>query len=117
MASKKMTYVFDVDGTVCSAVTDGDYSRALPINERIQFINTLYDTGHTVIFQTARGMGRWHNNSALAHRDFYEMTYQQLTGWGLKFHGLFLGKPSGDIYVDDKARPAIKFFAALKVTP
>ena len=30
------------------------------------------------------------------------MTYNQLKKWGLNFHKLELGKPSFDVYVDDK---------------
>ena len=30
------------------------------------------------------------------------MTNTQLKKWGLKFHKLFLSKPSFDVYVDDK---------------
>ena len=32
----------------------------------------------------------------------YKMTYNQLKKWGLNFHKLELGKPSFDVYVDDK---------------
>ena len=60
-----MTYVFDIDGTICS-ITDGDYNKAEPILERIEKINQLYDAGHTIHFQTARGMGRSNNSQALA---------------------------------------------------
>ena len=95
-----MTYVFDIDGTICS-LTEGKYQDALPIQHRIDRINALYEEGHTIIFQTARGMGRSGNSYAYAHKAFYEMTRQQLLEWGVKFHSLFLGKPSGDFYIDD----------------
>ena len=36
-----------------------------------------------------------------AHRRFYKLTKKQ-RDWGVKHHGLFMGKPSGDIYIDDK---------------
>ena len=48
-----MTYVFDIDGTICTK-TDGDYSQAEPLHERIQKVNELYDQGHEIIFLTAR---------------------------------------------------------------
>ena len=43
-----MTYVFDIDGTICSK-TDGDYIQAQPNSQRIQRVNELYDEGHTII--------------------------------------------------------------------
>lgn len=104
-----MTYVFDIDGTICSK-TDGDYAQARPLHDRIKQVNCLYDEGHTIIFLTARGMGRSNNSAAYAHSAFYELTRNQLLDWGVKFNGLYLGKPSGDIYVDDKGVKDEDFF-------
>ena len=105
-----MIYVFDIDGTICTKVNDGDYSNAKPLAERICIVNKLYDEGNTIIFQTARGMGRSSNSIAWSHKAFYELTKNQLDDWGVKFHALFLGKPAGDIYVDDKAIADFDFF-------
>lgn len=104
-----MTYVFDIDGTICT-ITDGDYANAEPLQDRIEKVNALYDEGHTIIFQTARGMGRTRNNAEHAWQLFYVFTYEQLKNWGVKFHSLFLGKPAGDIYVDDKGIKDEDFF-------
>ena len=35
------SYVFDIDGTICTAVTDGDYLNAKPIKVRIELLNKL----------------------------------------------------------------------------
>ena len=102
-----MNYVFDIDGTICT-LTDGDYDTAL--QDRIDRVNALYDEGHKIIFQTARGMGRTHNNPSHAFDLFYVFTFNQLTEWGVKFHSLFLGKPAGDIYIDDKGIKDEDFF-------
>tara|TARA_Y100001937_G_scaffold27664_1_gene39879 strand:+ start:7351 stop:7683 length:333 start_codon:yes stop_codon:yes gene_type:complete len=104
-----MTYVFDIDGTICTK-TEGDYSKAKPIQDRINFVNNLYKNGHRIIFQTARGMGRSNNSYSYAHEAFYELTYQQLKNWNVNFHELFLGKPAGDIYIDDKGIKDEDFF-------
>ena len=104
-----MTYVIDIDGTICTN-TGGDYNEAQPIQERIDRINQLYDEGNTIIFHTARGMGRSKNNSLIAHRLFYYLTEAQLKDWKVKYHKLFMGKPSGDIYIDDKGAKDEDFF-------
>ncbi len=104
-----MTYVFDIDGTICT-VTEGDYENAQPLQDRIDKVNQLYDEGHSIIFHTARGMGRTRNNPSHAFDLFYVFTFNQLTEWGVKFHSLFLGKPSGDIYIDDKGIKDEHFF-------
>jgi len=104
-----MKYVFDLDGTLCYN-TDGLYKNAKPMLERIKVVNDLYDDGNEIIILTARGMGRYNNNSKKAYDEFHYLTEQQLKSWNVKYHELFLGKPSGDIYVDDKGEKDEDFF-------
>ena len=104
-----MTYVFDIDGTICT-LSEGKYENAKPLQTRIDKVNKLYDEGHIIIFNTARGMGRSDNSQVYAQRMFYKFTKKQLERWGVKHHGLYMGKPSGDIYVDDKGEKDENFF-------
>ena len=104
-----MNFIFDIDGTICTQ-SNPDYENAKPFVERIAKINQLYIDGHTIIFQTARGMGRSNNNQKEAINLMYEFTKKQLDGWGVKYHELFLGKPAGDIYIDDKGVSDEDFF-------
>jgi len=103
------TYVFDIDGTICSK-TEGDYTQAEPFRDRIKQVNDLYDQGHTIIFLTARGMGRHNNCVNSSYQSFYNLTCSQLKQWGARYHQLFLGKPSGDYYIDDKGVNDEDFF-------
>jgi len=105
-----MVYVIDIDGTICS-ITNGEYLKAIPFYDRIKQINALYDSGHTIIYYTARGMGRSKNSIAMAQCLFTDLTRKQLDDWGAKYHQLFLGKPSGDFYIDDKGIKDKDFFA------
>ena len=104
-----MKYVFDIDGTICTN-TDGEYQKAEPYPDRIKKINKLYDSGNIIIFLTARGMGRSDNSIVYSVASFKELTKNQLEEWGVKYHDLFLGKPSGDIYIDDKGVSDESFF-------
>ena len=70
----------------------------------------MYDEGHKIVLQTARGMGRSSNSKDFAYAKFYEFTKQQLADWGVKYHLLFLGKPAADIYIDDKGIKDSDFF-------
>ena len=108
-----MRYTIDIDGTICvpGSTNETRYTGAVPIQERIDRINQLYDEGHYITYLTARGMGRFQNSRMLAHREFFDFTYNQLRDWGCKFHELHLGKPSGDYYIDDKGVNANEFFA------
>jgi capsule biosynthesis phosphatase len=103
------TYVFDIDGTICSKGS-ADYLDVVPYKERIQKINKLYEEGNTIVFHTARGMGRTEGNSNHAIRMFFDLTLEQLDSWGVKYHRLMLGKPAGDFYIDDKGMKDEDFF-------
>jgi len=108
-----MNYIIDIDGTICDKSTcreDGGYETSIAKPDRIARINKLYDEGHKIIYLTARGMGRHGNSRMLAHKEFYDLTYNQLIGWDCKFHELHMGKPSGDYYIDDKGTNANDFF-------
>ena len=109
-----MTYVFDIDGTICTKAVEFDYESSKPMKDRIAIVNKLYESGNTIIFQTARGMGRFENDAPKAIEVFYEMTANQLKEWGVNYHQLFLGKPAGDIYVDDKGVRDSDFFDMMK---
>lgn len=104
-----MTYVFDIDGTICS-LTEGDYENASPFVDRINKINKLHEEGNEIIYHTARGMGRFNNNGTLAWPEFYLFTVKQLDSWGVKYDRVVLGKPAGDIYIDDKGIKDEDFF-------
>ena len=106
---EKKTYVFDLDGTLCTN-THGNYKKAKPIRKRVEVVNDLYEQGNKIIILTARGMGRHHNSQPLAMAEFYELTRNQLNEWGIKYDQLFLGKPAGDIYIDDKGEKDEDFF-------
>ena len=86
-------YLIDIDGTICSKLCEldgADYLNAEPLQDRIKKANELYQEGHTIIYQTARGMGRHNNNPILAIQDFYDLTKKQLEGWGSSIIIFFL---------------------------
>ena len=59
--------------------------------------------GYYIKIFTARYMGRSKENSKLAKQRGYKNTLIQLNKWNVKFDELIFGKPSYDIFVDDKA--------------
>jgi len=66
-------------------------------------INILYESGYEIKIFTARYMGRNFDNFKKAHKVGYQKTFNQLKKWNLKFHKLILGKPTFDLFVDDKS--------------
>ena len=104
-----MIYIFDIDGTICSD-SYGNYELAVPMVDRIRKNNKLHDNGNIIIYFTARGMGRTNNNVLKAYKLFYNFTKEQLDNWGVRYHDLYMGKPTGDIYVDDKGKNVSDFY-------
>lgn len=97
-----MIYCFDLDNTLCRT-TGSDYENAEPIEERISRVNELFDEGHTILIDTARG--------SLSGRNHFYYTADQLKSWGLKFHTLRTGvKLNADVFVDDRAYSDSDFF-------
>ena len=99
---KKITFCFDIDNTICKTVLS-DYKSSKPNKSAIKIINKLYEKGHIIKINTARYMRRKKDNFHKSKKQGYKKTFNQLKKWGLKFHKLFLNKPSSDIYIDDKS--------------
>ena len=97
-----MIYCFDLDGTICTN-TDGNYNKAKPFYERIKKINDLYNKQNTILIDTARGY--------TTGIDWDELTKNQLSDWGVKYHSLRVGiKLNADIFIDDKGINDNDFF-------
>ena len=86
--------LFDLDGTLCTN-TEGDYISASPLEHNIRIVNHLYNEGHYIYIQTARGF--------TTGIDWRKTTEMQLHSWKVKYHHLFFNKVTADIYIDDKA--------------
>jgi dTDP-glucose 4,6-dehydratase len=71
-----------------------DYEGSEPIPEAISKVNEYFDSGHMVIFWTARGTG--------SGKDWRALTESQLHKWGVRYHELKMGKPVYDLFIDDK---------------
>lgn len=97
-----MIIYVDIDETICRSPEDRDYSKAIPITSHIHKINELYDAGNTIVYWTARGTG--------SGIDWREVTEKQFKKWGVKHHGLKLGKPIYDLFIDDKNINTDRFF-------
>jgi len=84
----------DLDNTLCNTI-NGDYQKSQPIKERIDFINSLKESGNIITIWTARG-----SKSGI---DYEELTKKQLGEWNIKYDQLLMKKPDYDIYYDDKS--------------
>jgi len=92
-----MIIYVDIDETICFYEGKREYPLAIPSHKNIAKINKLYDSGHKIIYWTARG--------AVSGIDWREETTDQLNVWGCKFHELKMGtKPHYDLLICDKTK-------------
>ena len=102
------TIAFDLDDVICWHSPEYDklgvekYLYCEPIDSAIDMVNEYFDSGNKVIIYTARGMNLYRGNINLIYENLYDLTYDQLLDWGLKFHRLVMGKLSNDLLIDDK---------------
>ena len=87
--------VIDIDGVIATIVPDGNYSNSNPITKNINYINKLKKAGIRIVLFTARG--------SMSGKNWKILTKNQLKDWGVLYDELLFGKPSGDLYIDDKA--------------
>lgn len=102
-------YAFDLDDTLCTR-EDGvehlgpdKYRYCHPIPTMIEKLNKLYDEGNTIYIYTARGMGQFNGDLVKVYNSLYVLTLNSLEEWGIKHHGLIMGKLHYDYLIDDKA--------------
>ena len=109
-----MRICFDLDGTLCDGDEPGDagtdYSRCQPLPGAANLLRDLRAQGHTVIIQTARGMGSSHGNVGVAQAKVAGLVFEQLKTWGFEYDEIYFGKPSAELYVDDKGLTALEFW-------
>lgn len=96
-----MIIYVDIDNTIFKT-SSTDYTKSIPMLERINIINNLYDSGHTIIYWTARGTG--------TSKNWLELTKHQLKRHNAKYHELRFGKPIYDMFIDDKNFNSEDFF-------
>lgn len=92
--ARHKTVCVDLDGTLCTN-TWGAYAGAEPIPWAIARVNLLAGAGHRIVIFTARGTA--------TGIDWEAQTRAQLDRWGVPYDELRFGKPSADVYLDDRA--------------
>ena len=99
---KKKIICFDLDNTLCKTI-GSNYKLSKPFDKKIKFVNYLKKKGFYIKIFTSRFMGRNKENRTLAKKAGYKFTKNQLKNWKLTYDELIFGKPSFDIFIDDKS--------------
>jgi hypothetical protein len=89
--SRPKAIMVDLDGVLGSEERTFDRPLAKPLPGARDALQKMRDAGHTIIIYTARGWAE------------YRYTKQWLEDNGFPFDGLHMGKPIGDVWIDDRA--------------
>lgn len=100
---KLKTICFDIDNVICKTSKNNNYSKSKPIKRNIKIINKAYEKGFYIILYTARYMGRCNGNLEKVKKKIMPLTLRQLKNWNIKYHKIYFGKPSFDLFIDDKS--------------
>ncbi len=101
--NKKLILCFDIDNVICKTKKNKNYFLSKPILKNINCINNLFNKGYYIKLFTARYMGRSKENIRLAKKKAKNLTITQLKRWNVLHHELIFGKPSYDLFIDDKS--------------
>jgi len=99
---KKKIFCFDLDNVLCRT-KKSNYNESLSIKKNINTVDKLFNNGHYIKIFTARYMGRNNDNISKARKQAKDITIKQLKKWKVCYHKIIFGKPSFDIYIDDKS--------------
>ena len=96
--------VVDLDNTLVTYPKKyGDYSTSIPQANIADWIRDKSDKGAEIIVSTARRMQTYRNSIGEVTANIGLLTLQSIKDLGLSEAEIHLGKPHGDIYIDDRA--------------
>lgn len=96
-----MIYYVDIDNTIC-ITHNSDYYNSIPLLDRINKVNQLFDNGHEIVYWTARG--------SVSGKDWLDFTKNQLKTWQCRYTDIKVGKPRYDLFIEDKSIHPKEFF-------
>jgi hypothetical protein len=94
--------VFDVDGVCANDQAAKPYVDRKVYEWVPEMMKALKKSGHTLIFATARYMLKYKGDQFLADKVGKDELRFWLDCQGIPWDELYLGKPSGDLYPDDR---------------
>ena len=101
-----LTFVFDIDGTLCPIKgTDEKYEDLVPYPEMVDRIWEYKKQGARIILFTSRNMRTYGGNLGLINANTARVVLDWLEKWDIPYDEILYGKPwpgSNGFYVDDR---------------
>lgn len=116
--NKPLTFVVDIDGTLCPIKKiDENYADLVPYQSILDKLKEYKQDGCKIILYTSRNMNSYQGNLGLINANTAKVLLQWLDKWEVPYDEIIYGKPwpgHYGFYVDDRAIRPDEF---LKMTP
>ena len=104
---KGLTFVLDVDGTLCPIKTkEQSYEELVPYMSVISRLREYKELGAKIVLYTSRNMNSYKGNIGLINANTAKILLQWLEKWEIPYAEIIYGKPwpgHFGFYVDDRA--------------
>lgn len=104
---KDMTFIFDIDGTICPIKTKEEkYEDLVPYKEILDKLNYYHDNGAKIVLFTSRNMNSYGGNIGLINKNTAKILLEWLEKWEIPYDEIVYGKPwpgHKGFYVDDRS--------------
>ncbi len=101
-----LTFVFDVDGTLCPIKTKEEkYEDLVPYTEMLEKIRWYKANGAKIVLFSARNMNSYNSNIGLINVNTAKTMLAWLDKWDIPYDEIIYGKPwpgHEGFYVDDR---------------
>lgn len=115
---KNLTFVFDVDGTICPIKKENEkYEDLIPYKNIVRKLKEYHEEGAKIVLHTSRNMNSYKGNIGLINVRTAKILLKWLEKWNIPYDEIIYGKPwpgKFGFYVDDRAVRPDEF---LKNTP
>ena len=106
MGYEGLTFIFDIDGTLCPIKgPDEKYEDMVPYKDMINRIKEYKDRGAKIILYTSRNMNTYKGNIGLINAKTARIVLDWLDKWDIPYDEIIYGKPwpgHNGFYVDDR---------------
>lgn len=111
MDNRQLTFVFDVDGTLCPVKgKEQTYEELIPYPDMVEKLREYKAQGVRIILYTSRNMRTYEGNLGKINKYTAPVMMAWLEKWNIPYDEIIFGKPwpgSLGYYVDDRTvRPA-----------
>ncbi len=101
-----MSFIFDVDGTLCPIKKkDEEYADLVPYTEMVEKLRIYKNGGAKIILFTSRNMNSYNGNIGLINANTAKIMTAWLDKWDIPYDEIIYGKPwpgHKGFYVDDR---------------